>query len=252
MAAAHADDAPQANKLMPALKQQPAAAEGDAADSGSGGAAAGASANGGSATPPPPQAAAAADGGNADSGSSGSGSGGGDAVDEDALAGCVAHFLRVCPGLSKVTIGELLGDPKPFYLKVSFSHACVDECPGGLLQRTCSSRAMALLAALSSTQRAHATRPHSAHTHMHARTHTHGDRSWRRSRLRLTSGASRLTLGCGCSWKASSCRARRRRSTASSTVRARRCGGGGVARVCRVSYGRNGAVGCARLARQAS
>ena len=30
----------------------------------------------------------------------------------------VARFLRRCPGLSKVTIGELLGEPSEFWLSV--------------------------------------------------------------------------------------------------------------------------------------
>ena len=68
--------------LLPPLKQQPASADGD----------------GGNAA-----AAAAADAG----------------VDEDTLARYVAFFLRTCPGLSKVTIGELLGDPDKFFLKVN-------------------------------------------------------------------------------------------------------------------------------------
>ena len=38
--------------------------------------------------------------------------------DEDTLARYVGYFLRTCPGLSKVTIGELLGDPDKFFLKV--------------------------------------------------------------------------------------------------------------------------------------
>ncbi len=39
-------------------------------------------------------------------------------VSEDELARCLATFLRVCPGLSKASIGELLGEPDPFHLKV--------------------------------------------------------------------------------------------------------------------------------------
>lgn len=39
-------------------------------------------------------------------------------MDEDTLARYVGYFLRTCPGLSKVTIGELLGDPDKFFLKV--------------------------------------------------------------------------------------------------------------------------------------
>lgn len=34
------------------------------------------------------------------------------------LATRLGHFLRTCPGLNKTTIGELLGDPDPFYLEV--------------------------------------------------------------------------------------------------------------------------------------
>ncbi|GLC38754.1 hypothetical protein PLESTM_000772100 [Pleodorina starrii] len=34
------------------------------------------------------------------------------------LASQLGQFLRICPGLNKVTIGELLGDPDPFYLQV--------------------------------------------------------------------------------------------------------------------------------------
>jgi hypothetical protein len=41
-------------------------------------------------------------------------------VDEDQLARYVGFFLRTCPGLSKVTIGELLGDPDKFFLKVGW------------------------------------------------------------------------------------------------------------------------------------
>jgi hypothetical protein len=72
----------QANHLLPPLKQQPASADGDGGNTAA--------------------AAAAADAG----------------VDEDTLARYVAFFLRTCPGLSKVTIGELLGDPDKFFLKV--------------------------------------------------------------------------------------------------------------------------------------
>jgi hypothetical protein len=75
---------PQANHLLPPLKQAAPADSSAAADSGAG------------------AAAAAAEVG----------------VDEDELARCVGYFLRTCPGLSKVTIGELLGDPDKFYLKV--------------------------------------------------------------------------------------------------------------------------------------
>ncbi len=34
------------------------------------------------------------------------------------LAVRLGQFLRICPGLNKHTIGELLGDPDPFYLQV--------------------------------------------------------------------------------------------------------------------------------------
>ena len=81
----------QANQLLPPLKQ-PTAAEGDAA--------------------------AATEGGSGASGPTSNGSAVDNAVDEDQLARCVGYFLRVCPGLSKVTIGELLGDPDKFFLKV--------------------------------------------------------------------------------------------------------------------------------------
>lgn len=39
-------------------------------------------------------------------------------VDEDQLTLCIGYFLRVCPGLNKTTIGELLGEPDKFNLKV--------------------------------------------------------------------------------------------------------------------------------------
>ncbi len=39
-------------------------------------------------------------------------------VSEEELASCLGHMLRVCPGLSKATIGELLGEPDQFYLQV--------------------------------------------------------------------------------------------------------------------------------------
>ena len=41
-----------------------------------------------------------------------------DVASEDELAACLGRFLHVCPGLNKVAIGELLGEPDPFYLKV--------------------------------------------------------------------------------------------------------------------------------------
>jgi len=37
---------------------------------------------------------------------------------EEPDAAAVARFLRHCPGLSKVTIGELLGENEDFYLEV--------------------------------------------------------------------------------------------------------------------------------------
>ncbi len=37
---------------------------------------------------------------------------------EEPDARAVARFLRHCPGLSKVTIGELLGENEDFYLEV--------------------------------------------------------------------------------------------------------------------------------------
>ncbi len=39
-------------------------------------------------------------------------------MSEDELAQCLGRFLHSCPGLNKVAIGELLGEPDPFYLKV--------------------------------------------------------------------------------------------------------------------------------------
>lgn len=106
---------PQANKLLPQLRKPaeedaaPAAANPAAtaltststATAGSEGAAAG-----GAATQP--------------SGNSSSDSGGGGCgfTDEEGLALCIGRFLRVCPGLNKTTIGELLGEPDQFYLKV--------------------------------------------------------------------------------------------------------------------------------------
>jgi hypothetical protein len=92
---------PQANHLLPPLKQT-APAEGSAAADSGAGAASG--------------VAAAADVG----------------VNEDELARCVGYFLRTCPGLSKVTIGELLGDPDKFYLKV-----CCVCWGGGLYNCSC-------------------------------------------------------------------------------------------------------------------
>ncbi len=38
-------------------------------------------------------------------------------VNEDELALCLGRFLHSCPGLNKVAIGELLGEPDSFYLK---------------------------------------------------------------------------------------------------------------------------------------
>ncbi|GIL44250.1 hypothetical protein Vafri_1768 [Volvox africanus] len=38
------------------------------------------------------------------------------------LATRLGQFLRTCPGLNKTTIGELLGDPDPFYLQVLESY----------------------------------------------------------------------------------------------------------------------------------
>lgn len=40
-------------------------------------------------------------------------------MNEDDLALCLGRFLHSCPGLSKVAIGELLGEPDAFYLKAS-------------------------------------------------------------------------------------------------------------------------------------
>lgn len=81
----------QANHLLPPLRQSPLADSSSTAD-----------ANGGTAVGSSSAAAAAGDAG----------------VSEDELARCVGYFLRTCPGLSKVTIGELLGDPDKFFLKV--------------------------------------------------------------------------------------------------------------------------------------
>ena len=92
----------QANHLLPPLRQSPPADSSSSAE-----------ANGGAASS---SAAAAADVG----------------VDEDTLARCVGYFLRTCPGLSKVTIGELLGDPDKFFLKVG-SGAAVERYCAGLL-----------------------------------------------------------------------------------------------------------------------
>lgn len=39
-------------------------------------------------------------------------------LDEELDPRAVAQFLRQCPGLSKSTIGELLGEPAEFWLKV--------------------------------------------------------------------------------------------------------------------------------------
>eukprot|EP00983_Pelagomonas_calceolata_P107311 1159330-Pelagomonas_calceolata.AAC.12 len=56
-------------------------------------------------------------------------------VSEDELAKCLGRFLHVCPRLNKVAIGELLGEPDAFYLKVCIGQCLVDECrvPGYLL-----------------------------------------------------------------------------------------------------------------------
>ena len=39
-------------------------------------------------------------------------------MNENDLAAILGRFLHVCPGLNKVAIGELLGEPDAFYLKV--------------------------------------------------------------------------------------------------------------------------------------
>jgi hypothetical protein len=88
----------QANHLLPPLRQSPPADSSNSAE-----------ANGGAASS---SAAAAADVG----------------VDEDTLAHCVGYFLRTCPRLSKVTIGELLGDPDKFFLKVGCGAAAGRCC----------------------------------------------------------------------------------------------------------------------------
>lgn len=41
-----------------------------------------------------------------------------DVASEAELAACLGRFLRACPGLNKTSIGELLGEPADFYLKV--------------------------------------------------------------------------------------------------------------------------------------
>ncbi len=89
---------PQANKLLPELRKAAApdiAASPDASVTSS------------SSTPDANGAAAAA-------------------VDEDELALCIGHFLRVAPGLNKTTIGELLGEPDQFYLKVELTAVVAD------------------------------------------------------------------------------------------------------------------------------
>eukprot|EP00798_Chlamydomonas_sp_ICE-L_P006642 gene6642-3299_t len=42
-----------------------------------------------------------------------------DIASEDELSSCLGRFLHVCPGLKKDTIGELLGEGDPFYIKAS-------------------------------------------------------------------------------------------------------------------------------------
>eukprot|EP00775_Hariotina_reticulata_P002969 gene2969-3254_t len=51
-------------------------------------------------------------------------------VDEDQLTQCIGYFLRVCPGLNKTTIGELLGEPDKFNLKVLDSFTSTFEFKG--------------------------------------------------------------------------------------------------------------------------
>jgi hypothetical protein len=87
----------QANKLLPELRIQDAAA--DSSDP----AAAAAGGSSSSSDPPPKHITT---------------SSAEHAVDEDTLAQCIGYFLRACPGLNKTTIGELLGEPDRFYLKV--------------------------------------------------------------------------------------------------------------------------------------
>lgn len=90
----------QANNLLPELRKPPPEATGDATTNDTAAAAA----------PGEQPASATTTPAASSSGSSG--------VDQDALATCIGHFLRVCPGLSKIIIGELLGEPDAFYLKV--------------------------------------------------------------------------------------------------------------------------------------
>jgi hypothetical protein len=87
----------QANKLLPELRIQDAADSSDPSAAAAGG-------NSSSSSEPPPKHITT--------------SGADHAVDEDTLAQCIGYFLRVCPGLNKTTIGELLGEPDRFYLKV--------------------------------------------------------------------------------------------------------------------------------------
>jgi len=94
----------QANQLLPPLRQPPAADSDAAAAADSSSVSASAAAGGSSGS----SSAAAVY-----------------AVDEDELARSVGYFLRVCPGLSKVTIGELLGDPDKFFLKVCMPRRAV-------------------------------------------------------------------------------------------------------------------------------
>lgn len=54
-----------------------------------------------------------------------------DIVSEEELAACLGRFLRVCPNLDKVSIGELLGEPADFYIKVRVGGGLRVERSGG-------------------------------------------------------------------------------------------------------------------------
>ena len=62
-------------------------------------------------------------------------------------AGDVARFLRVCPGLSKTTIGELLGEPSEFWLSVLANFVSTFDFAGARLLVTASCRARAAVLA---------------------------------------------------------------------------------------------------------
>lgn len=172
-------------------------------------------------------------------------------MDEDTLARYVGYFLRTCPGLSKVTIGELLGDPDKFFLKVglhstdksfaagsappAMAHAhsqmqgcagahlhVVLECAqrGGAKQKASCNRTQTTLRGCGRRTSSFAQQPvqHLPCAVPCAAPRCAPHRSWRSSHRRLTLTGCRLTRGCASSWSPSSCQERRRRSTASSTV----------------------------------